>query len=169
MIFFIWQFPRVIMQKYSGGMRLCKIRFVCLFDVYIAAVSVFGGRNRRQGTARLYYIMLYTSPWSRFELTTSVVIGTDCICSFKSNYHTITATTLPRKIRDLLFMPWTNWKRDQIFVNCTSSQRNESVIEFEDFQLCPGENKFPFYETIWWSEFFTEHIHGQIMSEWYVA
>ena len=33
----------------------------------------------------LYHIILYTSPWSKFELTTSVVIGTDCICSFKSN------------------------------------------------------------------------------------
>ena len=28
-----------------------------------------------------YHIMLYTSPWSRFELTASVVIGTDCIGS----------------------------------------------------------------------------------------
>jgi hypothetical protein len=37
--------------------------------------------------------MLYTSPWSRFELTTSVVIGTDCIGSCKSNYQVITATT----------------------------------------------------------------------------
>ena len=33
--------------------------------------------------------------WSRFELTTSVVIGTDCIGSCKSKYHTITATTAP--------------------------------------------------------------------------
>ena len=38
--------------------------------------------------------MLYTSLWSRFELTTSVVIGTDCIGSCKSNYHTITVTTV---------------------------------------------------------------------------
>jgi hypothetical protein len=30
-------------------------------------------------TDKHYHIMLYTSPWSRFELTTSVVIGTDCI------------------------------------------------------------------------------------------
>ena len=30
---------------------------------------------------KLYHIMLYTSPWSRFELTTSVVIDTDCIGS----------------------------------------------------------------------------------------
>ena len=32
---------------------------------------------------KLYHIMLYTSPWSRFELTTSVVIGTDFIGSCK--------------------------------------------------------------------------------------
>jgi hypothetical protein len=46
-----------------------------------------------QVTDKLYHIMLYTSPWSRFELTTSVVIGTDCIGSCKSNYYMITATT----------------------------------------------------------------------------
>ena len=41
---------------------------------------------------KLYQEMLYTSPWSGFELTTSVVMGTDYIGSCKSNYHTITAT-----------------------------------------------------------------------------
>ena len=51
--------------------------------------------NLTQVTDKLYHIMLYTSPWSRFELTKSAVIGTDCIGSCKSNYHTITATTAP--------------------------------------------------------------------------
>ena len=51
-----------------------------------------------QVTNKLYHIMLHTSPCSRFELTTSVVIGTDCIGSFKSNYHTITATTASNSI-----------------------------------------------------------------------
>jgi hypothetical protein len=37
-----------------------------------------------QNTDKLYHIMLYTSPWSRFELIRSVVIGTDCIGSCKS-------------------------------------------------------------------------------------
>jgi hypothetical protein len=46
-------------------------------------------------TDKLYHIMLYTSPWSRFELTTSVVIGTGGIGSCTSNYHSITATTVP--------------------------------------------------------------------------
>jgi hypothetical protein len=47
-----------------------------------------------QVTDKLYHIMLYTSPWSRFELTTSVVIGTDCIDSCKSNNHTITTALI---------------------------------------------------------------------------
>jgi hypothetical protein len=47
---------------------------------------------------KLYHIVLYTSPWSRFELTTLVVTGTDCIDSCKSNYHTITTTTASKCI-----------------------------------------------------------------------
>jgi hypothetical protein len=39
----------------------------------------------------------HSFPWLRFELTTSVMIGTGCICSCKSNYHTITPTTAPFK------------------------------------------------------------------------
>ena len=43
--------------------------------------------NLSQVTDKFYHIMLYTSPWSRFELTTLVAIDTDCIGSCKSNYH----------------------------------------------------------------------------------
>ena len=52
-----------------------------------------------QVTNKLYHIMLYISPWSRFELTTSVMIGTDCMGSGKSNYHTITDTTASNVLR----------------------------------------------------------------------
>ena len=45
--------------------------------------------NLSHVTDKLYHIMLYTSPWLRFELTISVVIGNDCIGSCNSNYHTI--------------------------------------------------------------------------------
>ena len=71
-------------------------------------VSFIGGGNRRirrkppmhlsQVNDKLYHIMLYSLPWSRFELAISVLIGTDCIANCKSNYHTITATTAPRSI-----------------------------------------------------------------------
>ena len=48
-------------------------------------------------TDKLYHIMLYRVylVWAGFELTTLVVIGTDCIGSCKSNYHTITTTMAP--------------------------------------------------------------------------
>ena len=44
---------------------------------------------------KLYHIMLYRVhfAWAGFELTTLVVIGTDCIGSCKSNYQMLTTTT----------------------------------------------------------------------------
>jgi hypothetical protein len=53
-----------------------------------------------QVTNTLYHIMLYWGylAWAGFKLTTLVVIGTDCIGSCKSNYHTIMATTAPLQI-----------------------------------------------------------------------
>ena len=46
----------------------------------------------RKSLTNFYHIMLYISPLSIFELTTSVVIGTDCTGSCKSNYHMTTTT-----------------------------------------------------------------------------
>ena len=47
---------------------------------------------------KLYHIMLYFSPSSRFELTISMVICTDSIGSCESNYHTITDLSLSKCI-----------------------------------------------------------------------
>jgi hypothetical protein len=52
--------------------------------------------NLLEVTDKLYHIM-YSSPSAGVEPTTLVVIGTDCIGSCKSNYHTITAMTAPLK------------------------------------------------------------------------
>ena len=72
-----------------------------------------------QVTDTLYHIMLHTSPWSRFALTTPVVICTDCIGSCKSDYHTITATT------SLLSL----WEPIQMSELITSPSMNPSICQ----------------------------------------
>jgi hypothetical protein len=88
--------------------------FVCLFYAFnnIAAIllrsvllveETWGlGENHRPVASHwqnFYHILLYTSPWSRFKLISSVVIGTECIGSCYSNCHAITARMAPAQRR----------------------------------------------------------------------
>jgi hypothetical protein len=62
--------------------------------------------------------------WARCELTTLVVIGTDCISGYKSNYHTITNTTGPRHVQlcsfglrfYIMYLSW--WHKSHINQYC---------------------------------------------------
>ena len=62
-----------------------------------------------QVTDKLYH--MYAFAWAGFELTTLVVIGTDCIGSFKSKYHTFTTTTVPYAFIDPSYI--NVWKSSQ--------------------------------------------------------
>ena len=93
--------------------------------------------NLLQVTDKLYHIMLYTSPWAGVEPTTSVVIGTYCIVSCKSIYRTITVTTTPDILIDLIWF---------IVLNATFS--NISAISWRQVLVVeeagvPGENHQP--------------------------
>ena len=87
-------------------LRVCLIVFNATFNnisvlswtsVILVEETVDPGKiiDLSQVTEKCYHIILCISPWSRFELTTSVVIAIDCIGSCKSNYHMTTATTAP--------------------------------------------------------------------------
>jgi len=58
--------------------------------ILVEKIGLPGG-NRRPAAShwQLHSIILYQIhlAWAVFELTTLVVIGTDCICSCISNYH----------------------------------------------------------------------------------
>ena len=60
---------------------------------------------RKSHTNFITQCIEYTSPWTGFELTTLVVVvWTDCSCSCKSSYHTITTTTVPNSYESV--GPW---------------------------------------------------------------
>jgi hypothetical protein len=112
----LWLHIRVATEKVIDAINIGQCRqcmFVCLFVCLVVFNATFNNisvtiswrsvllvskpedpektTDLSQVADKLHHIMLYTSPGSRFELATLAVIGTDCIGSCKSNYHTITA------------------------------------------------------------------------------
>jgi len=69
-----------------------------------------------------------------FDLTTLVVIGIECICSHKSNYHTITTTTMERKTVEHIFFNCQSTGINVAYNNCPLGLRL-SYISFNLFSL----------------------------------
>jgi hypothetical protein len=77
-----------------------NISVTSLQSVFLVEEAGVSGENHQPATSHWqtfkYHIMLYTSPWAGFKLTTLVVICTDWTSSCKSNYHTITTMMAPQ-------------------------------------------------------------------------
>jgi hypothetical protein len=103
----------------------CLTPLSTIFQLYIVAVSFMGGVNWRKQptmskvTDKLSHIMLYQvhRAWVRFEPTTLVVIGTDCIGSYKWQYKKDWPTT-NRIITWFHIYYITHWKGGKIFFKC---------------------------------------------------
>jgi hypothetical protein len=87
-------------------------------DAYSINSCFIGGGNkstwRKQQVTDNFitqYCNGYTSSWAGFELTTLVVIDTDCTGSCKSNYHTI--TTMTASCLDQVTSAWMQWQAYQ--------------------------------------------------------
>ena len=74
---------------------LNNISVILWMPVLLMEETGVPGENHRP--AKLFQIMLFqvNLAWAGFELKLVVVIGTDIISSYKSNYHMITTTTAP--------------------------------------------------------------------------
>ena len=107
--------PRVLSDQIKDRVRVMvfdatfnNIWVISWRSVLLVEVSGVHGENRPPvaGHWQTYHIMLYRVyiSWPGFELTTSVVIDTRYIGSYKSNYHTITTAPNSKAVKLVFFV-----------------------------------------------------------------
>jgi hypothetical protein len=83
----------------------CLTSLLAIFQIYRGCQFYWWRKPEKpEKTTDYYDIILHRVhvAWAGFELTTSVVIGIDCIGSCPSNYHAINNTTERHDMNELL-------------------------------------------------------------------
>ena len=117
--------------------------------------------NLPQVTDKLYqWCIEYTSHDGGFELTTLVVIGTDCICIYKSNYISATAP----------YIHWNEWTKRSKWI-CTISK---NLLIYRNLyngscKTCTSSHSFQICESKLHVTTFQQQLHMEYISlSWYL-
>jgi hypothetical protein len=99
-VYLIWPYRVMVFNAIFNNISVISWRSVLLVEeTGVPRENHWPVTSHRQTLSHNVVSFKSTLPWVGFELTTLVVIGTDCTGSCKFNHHTITTTMVPKSLQ----------------------------------------------------------------------